>query len=796
MTAPLAAMAAYPQWINWKEVPNPKRPTPDKVPTNDQGWKINPHDPKQWGTYDEKSTNGLPLAFVFTENDPFFFVDIDGCLQESGSWSNLAMDLCNRFIGCAIEVSHNRRGLHIFGVSRNLYSGHRTQDKSLGLELYTKLRFVAIGTGQIGDSGTDATDALGAALNDFLPGKTLDVTAANWTTEPVAEWSGPGDDDELIALMLRAKPSAESVFGSKATLPQLWTGDVAALQIAFPDDKGSHVEAFDASSADMALMMHLAFWTGKNCERMKRLFERSGLIRKKWHERPDYQLRTITGAVNLSTSVYQRMDLTVQSSGIIPGENFLAQPFMRQGYQFLTVEGCIQHFAGCVYVRDIHKVFTPDGGLIGPEQFKATYGGYDFSISLDNPKPTKNAWEAFVENKSVTFPKVHQTAFRPETPTGTIVNEEGILLVNTYVPAPIAETEDDVTPFLNHLAKLLPNTHDQQILLSYMAAIKQFPGSKFQWAPVLQGTPGNGKTLFMRCVAKAVGERYTHLPNTKELAEGGSKFTAWIENKLFIGIEEIHVRGRIEIAEVLLPLITNSRIEIQGKGSNQVTGDNRANFFFCSNFLDAVIKTINDRRYSIFYSAQQTKDDLIRDGMIETDYFPNLYNWLRGGGYAAVTGFLRRYVIAPEMNPAIEFGGRSQWAPETSSTTAAIIETLGPIEQTIIEAVAEGRVGFRGDWISSIKLDEFLKDTGKARALPPNRRQAVMMALGYVRHPSLPGGRITRPLIQEDNRKPVLYVRKGSISELNLRESGAIIHAYITAQGWLMEPGQIAANQA
>jgi len=560
MTAPLAAMAAYPQWINWQEVLAPGKPKPLKIPCDGAGLAIDAHNPQHWGTYDEKSKNGLPLAFVFTENDPFFFVDIDGCLLDSGGWSNVALDLCNRFAGCAVEVSHSGRGLHIFGVSRNLYSGHRTKDSALGLEIYTAKRFVAIGSGQVGNSGTDATDALGQALNDYLPGKSLDVTAANWTTEAVPAWSGPADDDELIAAMLRSKPSAAVAFGSKASLPQLWAADTIALRVAWPDDTGSHTDGFDHSSADMGLMMHLAFWTGRNCDRMKRLFERSALARDdKWHKRPDYQLRTIQNACAVATAVYQRPELTKEPVGVQPVTSYMPEVTVRTGYQFLTIEGCIQHFQGCVYVRDLHKVFTPDGGLISPDQFKASFGGYDFSISLDNPKPTKNAWEAFVENKSVSFPKVHRTAFRPEIPAGAVVNEEGLLLVNTYVPAEIAETNEDVTPFLDLLEKMLPIESDRAIILAYMAAIKQFPGSKFQWAPVLQGVQGNGKTIITDCISKAVGERYTHLPNPRELAEGGGKFTGWLAQKLFIGIEEIHVGGRQEIAEVLKPLITNRR---------------------------------------------------------------------------------------------------------------------------------------------------------------------------------------------------------------------------------------------
>lgn len=800
-TEPLEAMTQYRQWINWKEVPDATKPKPIKVPCDSHGNAINAHDTRYHLTFDESNGCGLPVAFVFTDNDPFFFVDIDGCLQADNTWSPFANDLMNRFNGAAVEVSHSGKGLHIFGMTSNLQTGHRTKDSKLGLEIYTTRRFVALGTGQIGNANVDCTNSLAQALNDFLPGKSFDASGADWTMSPVPDWSGPIDDDELIQVMLRARSSAESAFGSKASFVDLWDADQTALAAAFPDDTGNTSRGFDASSADMALMMHLAFWTGKDCERMKRLFERSSLMSfSKWHKRPDYQRATVVKCAALCQTVYQRPDLTATPTGVEPAQQPVQaphEPIMRPGYQFLTVEGCVKHFTGCVYVRDIHKIFTPDGGLLGPEQFKAMYGGYDFQTSLsDRSKPTKSAFEAFVGHMSISFPKVHRTAFRPELPSGAVINEEGLTLVNTYVPATINETNEDVTPFLNHMTKLIPDEHDLEILMSYGAAIKQYPGSKFQWSPVIQGTPGNGKSLFMRCVAKSVGERYTHLPNAKELADSGGKFTAWLENKLFIGVEEIHVRGRQEVAEVLTALITNDKIEIQSKGANQVMGDNRANFVFCSNYRDAVIKNENDRRYCVFYTAQQTKADMFRDGMLGVpgtpgaDYFPDLYNWLRGGGYAAVAGYLRNYQIKSELNPAVEFGGRCQWAPDTTSTARAIIETLGPIEQAIQEAVAEGRDGFKGEWISSIKLDEFLKETGKSRALPNNRRAAVLLTLEYIPHPALRHGRATRPMVQEGNRKPVLYVRNGSIAALNIFDGSEAVETYLKAQGWVPEAAQ------
>lgn len=53
---------------------------------------------------------------------------------------------------------------------------------------------------------------------------------------------------------------------------RLWSGDAS--------DYGN-----DRSRADLALCSILAFWCGGDCERIDRLFRRSGLMRGKWDRR-------------------------------------------------------------------------------------------------------------------------------------------------------------------------------------------------------------------------------------------------------------------------------------------------------------------------------------------------------------------------------------------------------------------------------------------------------------------------------------------------------------------------------
>lgn len=777
---PLRAMASYAQFIVWEAVWSVEKNKFEKIPLSphtlqkfpkDGGWQT---DPSQWATFDQAlqaaNVSGNFVGFIFTKNDPFFFVDIDKALQPDGSWSSLATDLCYMFSGCAVEISQSGTGLHIFGVG-TAPEDHRCRDDKIGLEFYTSGRFVALtGINAIGDSGTQAQAGVDMMLAKYLPPRAV-AGSQDWTTEPDAEWSGPEDDDELIKKMLAAKPSAGAAFGAKAPLPVLWVGDEEQLSKFFPSASG---DTFDRSAADSALCQHLAFWTGKDCERMQRLFERSGLVRDKWRDREKYRHDTITQNASWCGSVLKsnKKEKVIDEDAPVVLPDELQEGVIREGYQYLGLPQQIEYFKDCVYVSTIHSIKIPNGDLKKPDEFRATYGGYWFALDSIGDKSTKNAWEVFTESQGLRFPRADMTCFRPEIPPNTIIHEDGRTLVNTYIPIKTPRIKGDATPFLTHVAKLIPNAQDREYLISYMAACLQMVGVKFRWCPFIQGVPGNGKSELSKIMARAVGRRYTHSPTSKDMANA---FNSWIEGKLFVYVDDIFMSDRMEILETLKPLITEEVVEVQPKGRDKYMTDNRANFILNSNHKDGIRKTVDDRRYAPFYTAQQFRGDLIRDGM-DQKYFQNLSTWLRSGGYAITADYLENYPILDKYNPAL-----MSEAPITGSTSEAIASSMGGIEQEIMEAVAQGRVGFMGGWISSVALDRLIEARRDSRKVPNNKRKEMMLTLGYIPHPALLDGRAASMIAIDGMSKPRLYIKRDHM-HCQLATNAAIVDAYVKAQ--------------
>jgi hypothetical protein len=801
---PLAPLAAFRQFIAVRLVPLADGKT-DKLPLTPEGY-VTPkdgggaHNPAYWMSWAEAHAlaarlgPGHGVGFVLQESNGLFCIDIDNCIKPDGTYTPIVHELAAQLGPHVVwELSQSGRGLHLW--MRATLPAHRKKNIPLGLEGYTGKRFIALGQPFAGDMDEPCPGALAVAARYFPPNE----GAATVPHEgPVTEWRGPADDDELLRRAMQSS-SKQGMFGgqdARVDFADLWNANEDALRRRWPDANGG----YDASAADGALAAHLAFWTGKDVARIERLMRRSALAREKWDSRSDYLVdRTIVGACAKSRDVlvdkpsavderqaalewqqHQTETWSNRELGQAPGnampapQRHVPAPVPIAGRAFATRDDQLKLFAGCVYVVDQHRVLTPDGRLLRPEQFRALHGGYCFMLGGVKNKTTNSAWEAFTENQDVAFPRAASTCFRPDLPFGVV--EDG--RVNTFVPPNVRMVPGDATPFLNHLKRLLPRGDDATILLSYLAACVQYPGRKFQWAPVIQGVEGNGKTFFSIVAAYAVGEKYVHWPKASKLVK---QFNAWMVGKILYCVEDIYLPnvGGDVVMEELKPMVTGGRgLEIEGKGVDQYSADICGNFVINTNHKDGLRKQANDRRWAMLYCAQQDQADLKRDFGDAGDYMRKLYEWLdHADGKAICAHYLAHYQIPPQFDP---LKGAVR-APLTSSTEEAIVEGLGMVEQLVLEAIEERRVGFKGGWVSTTFLKHLLEAAGRDRSITPARRKNLMKAIGYVPHPGMAYGRVHN-VVQPDNATPVLFVRPDSPQVMPGATPAEIAKAYTAAQ--------------
>lgn len=191
----------------------------------------------------------------------FSAIDIDHCINEDGTLSDLSKAIVDLFAGCYIEKSPSGKGFRIlFKASGFKYNTNKyyINNINIGVEVYVfgaTNKFVTV-TGNVFRDGDiiEAADKLEILLDYFM---LRQVKNKSKSEKPAISYLS---DEEVFSRAEAAKSSEEFI--------KLWNGEI-------PEGK-SH------SEADLALCAHLAFWCSKDTTQMDRLFRQSGLYREKW----------------------------------------------------------------------------------------------------------------------------------------------------------------------------------------------------------------------------------------------------------------------------------------------------------------------------------------------------------------------------------------------------------------------------------------------------------------------------------------------------------------------------------
>lgn len=795
----LAAMAALPQWICWDLVQKPGKPKPDKVPTDPRTrFPIDAHQPSAWmdaaTAVATATATGLGIGFVFTESDPFTFLDIDECATPHGPnpWADHAYQLISALPGAAVETSCSGRGLHVFGrCARGLV--HSNKNDALHIELYTSKRFVALGTGAVGDANTDCTAGFQQIAAQLFP-PTADFTGI-WTTEAQPGF-GIADDDELIKKALEKSIPGQYELSGKASFKDLWEANDLALSVAYPG--GLH-RAYNESSADAGLAWWLLLYSGGNCEQVQRIMWKcEALKRGKW-EREDYIPRTIMFSHSGHDGTYYRTPgvaaEAVRQQALIdeemarrevtppapppPTEAAMSAANtpvetsrIKDGYPYVEPQTTQELFEKYVYVESVDRLVSPRGDLTSQSQFRTKFRNRVFSLNLKTNRTTTNAWKAYMEAEYLNTPQANRLCFRPGDPR-PLITEDDDTLANIWRDPKPKRMKGDPTPLVRHVRHLLPDRDDAERLFAYMAACVQHQGTKFAWCPLIQGVQGNGKSMLAKVLGQAVGEKYVHtLPGSSLMRD--NQFNGWMQGSTLVVVEEVAMGGSLAVLEKIKPMITGGRMQIERKGVDATTEDICANFFMTTNHRDAIPLDPNERRWAVFFCAQQTKTDMIRSGFTSS-YFNSLWSWLETGGYAIVAEHLWTYAIPEEMNPA----KLCTTAPETSMHQEALEASRSPQAQYLSEAIEAEDPGFKDGWVSSVATTNLFREN---RLPATSQKTALEIAkLGYVRHPGLDNGKATRNVSFEGKRSR-LWVKEGHASWA--LQGHDVVAAYEKAQGY------------
>jgi hypothetical protein len=277
--------------------------------------------------------------------------------------------------------------------------------------------------------------------------------------------------------------------------------------------------------------------------------------------------------------------------------------------------------AGWVYIKRIGKFHDPrDGELVDIAAYAAEQGW------SNDRQVVRRFLKAGGES-------VDRVEFLPGQER--VVEARGVRTLNTYVDLRIAPDRNiDSAPWAEQLGFLLPDADERRFLCDWMAHAYQHPGRKINWAPVLFGPEGNGKTSVLAALGRCIGYEYEHVPTSDELKD---KFTGWAHGKLLVRIEELMSgEGRYEIANRLKPIITNTDVSVRRMHREGFKARNYANVCASTNHINSIPVEDGDRRYAVLRTVGD--EDLIRSNV---GRLKRLHRWLyQEDGLRAVAAWL------------------------------------------------------------------------------------------------------------------------------------------------------------
>lgn len=343
---------------------------------------------------------------------------------------------------------------------------------------------------------------------------------------------------------------------------------------------------------------------------------------------------------------------------------------------------------GWVYcARDDKFHLAGTGQFIAPRAFDSLFAVHMLSakdIAEGRAVPEVSPSTAALNRYQV--PKVHGRAYLPGE--DEFFTFQGARYVNTYTaasvpPVPAVWTNRGrgaVKAVEAHFSHLIGDPQERSLVLSWLCSIVQ-SNTRPNWAVVLQGPEGDGKSFLVQLMGAVLGSENVSVLFAATIQE--SAFNAWAEGSQLTVIEEVkqHSQNRHVVLDRLQPLITNNVIQIHRKGVDPYPARNTAAYLLLTNHRDALPVGAGDTRYFMVASPRQTKAEVEAFKAANPGYFDRLF-----GALDDSPGAIRRWMLEFPLDPAFNPGAR---APRSAEHARAAMLAKPELFSLIEEALAE-----------------------------------------------------------------------------------------------------------
>ena len=322
---------------------------------------------------------------------------------------------------------------------------------------------------------------------------------------------------------------------------------------------------------------------------------------------------------------------------------------------------------------------------------------------------------------------------------------------------PASASDDDVRPWLDHVAVVVPDERERGIVLDWLAWTTQNPGTKPNWCLVIGSTAeGIGKDLMLEPVRTALGGSNVREIGPDDLNSG---FTDYLANTRLLIVEEMQMNERKAMQNKLKPLIASPphTLRVNVKFEPQYEVPNIIAVIFFTNMDNALAMSRQDRRYFVVWNDGQPRT---------ADYFSLLVKWYESGGAAtAARWLLDRDVTA--------FNAKGT-APMTSAKQDMRKATLPEADAFIVEAIEHRDPPFDRRFIRLTDVIQFLDSETNgfcrvtAQQVARKLKAAGALPFGRVSVGEPPPGIDGGP--RHDRKQMQLFAMPGDTAALELRK--------------------------
>lgn len=395
------------------------------------------------------------------------------------------------------------------------------------------------------------------------------------------------------------------------------------------------------------------------------------------------------------------------------------------------------------------------------EAFNAKFDRLEEVVCVEKPASTF----ALVDCK---IPTVVNRIFWPGA--DLIIEYQGKPMLNIYRQqgVPPAESLDDdgrevIDRLLAHITFTLDDEREQTILLDWLTFVYQNPGQRVNWALLLQGAQGTGKSYFAVMLQALMGDLVTNL----DPSAIAGRFTSWAFGSLVVVVEEVRISGqnKYEVMDRTKPFISNPTIQIEEKGRDHRTVPNFTSYFMLTNHKDALPLAAGDRRYCVMFSRVQSEEQLYRElggkGGAE-NYFDALFSDLERRPDAVAHFFANRQISE-------HFNARGR-APETRAKQMMMDVGMSPERLTMEDAISQFECPVINErlldvtWLNALCNAEDI-ELPKTRAI-----SAILLEMGYEQ---VEGKRVK---IQKTGKLHYVWCKPDIISKADARADAKAFH--------------------